>query len=350
MARFAHNDGIRIAFEDLGGEGGDPLLLVMGLGTSRFWWPDGLVGELVRRGFHVVAYDQRDAGQSTHLPDRRVGPPLQALLRRVAPAYAAEDLTDDAIAVMDAVGWDRAHLFGHSMGGLIAQRTAIRHPDRVLTVTTSSAVPSDAGGASVLRYLRLGPLVRFARLHHPESPAGDLALALAVARILAAPGQHFDESDVREFVAKEAEHHVASFRDQRAQSRQIGAKWHGGSLAGIAAPTLVLHGEQDPLLRFSAARDIAAAIPGARLRTLPGVGHFLARDVWSTYAAEIRALADHSSALADQSSAFADHNSAPADQGGAPADKGAPDPPGRPRPRPPAADAPGVGGDTPTWG
>ncbi len=292
MTRHAHNGEIKIAFEDLGGAGGDPLLLVMGLGTSRFWWPDGLVGELVGRGFHVVAYDQRDAGQSTRVPDQRVGSPIRALLRRVAPAYSAEDLADDAVAVLDALGWERAHIFGHSMGGLVAQRIAIRHPDRVLSITASSAVPSDVKGPSALRYLRLAPLARFARLRYPETPHGNLDLAVAVARILAAPGQHIDEHDVREFVDKEAAHQVASFRDQKAQSRQIGAKWHGGPLASITAPTLVLHGERDPLLRVAAARDIAAAVPRARLRTLRGVGHFLASDVWTTYAEGLRALAD----------------------------------------------------------
>ena len=250
------------------------------------------MAELVGRGFHVVAYDQRDAGESTHLPHGRVGPPVKALLQRKAPAYTAEDLTDDAVAVLDALDWEGAHLFGHSMGGLVAQRTAIRHPQRVLSLATSSAVPSDAKGLSILRYLRLACLPRFARLHHPETPQGNLDLAVAIARILAAPGQHIDDRDVREFVDKEAAHQVAGFRDQKAQSRQIGAKWHGGPLAQITAPTLVLHGERDPLLRVAAARDIAAAIPGARLRTLPGAGHFLARDVWATYADELRALAD----------------------------------------------------------
>ncbi|MER5490095.1 alpha/beta fold hydrolase [Streptomyces sp. NPDC002490] len=292
MPLFASHDGIRIAFDDLGGTGGDPLLLVMGLGTTRFWWPDGLVDELVRRSFHVVAYDHRDAGQSTHLPDRRGGSPLAALLRREPPAYGAEDLTDDAVAVLDALGWERAHLFGYSLGGLVAQRIAIRHPRRVHTLTTASAVPSDVKGAGVLRYLRPAPLVRLAGLRHPGTPQGDLALALAVARLMVAPGQHVDEDDVRGFVDKEAAHRVTSFRDRKAQSRQIGAKWHGGPLAGITAPTLVLHGSRDPLLRTSAARDIAAAVPGARLRTLPGVGHFLTGDVWATYADELRALAD----------------------------------------------------------
>ncbi len=301
MTRYAENGGVRIAVEELGGAGGDPLLLVMGLGASRFWWPDGLVGELLRRGFHVVAYDQRDAGQSTHLPNQRVGPPLKALLRRTAPAYSAEDLTDDAAAVLDLLGWEQAHLFGHSMGGLLAQRTAIRHPHRVLSLTTSSAVPSDAKGLSVLRYVRLATVFRFMGLRHPDTPEGNLALALAISRILAAPGKRVSEQDVREFVDKEAAHQVASFRDQQAQSRQIGAKWHGGPLARITAPTLVLHGERDPLLRLTAARDVAAAIPGARLLTMPDVGHLLTRDDWAGYAAEIRAHADR--AKQDPSSA-----------------------------------------------
>ncbi|MHA7959705.1 alpha/beta fold hydrolase [Streptomyces sp. L500] len=166
--RYADNGGVRIAFEELGGTGGDPLLLVMGLGASRFWWPRGLADELVRRGFHVVAYDQRDAGESTRFPGRRRTHPLVALLRREAPAYTAEDLTDDAITVLDALGWKRAHLFGHSMGGLIAQRIAIRHRTRIRTLTSSSAVPSDVRGLNVLRYVRLGTVARFTRLRHPR--------------------------------------------------------------------------------------------------------------------------------------------------------------------------------------
>lgn len=167
MTRFTHHGDIEIAYQDLGGSGGDPLLLVMGLAASRFWWPDGLVAELVGRGFHVVAYDQRDAGESTHLPDRPGGRPITALLRPAGPAYGGEDLADDAITVLDALGWTGAHLFGHSMGGLLAQRIAIRHPDRVRSLTSSSAVPSDVSGLSVLRYLRLSTVARFARLRYP---------------------------------------------------------------------------------------------------------------------------------------------------------------------------------------
>jgi pimeloyl-ACP methyl ester carboxylesterase len=102
--RYAHNSGVRIAFEDLGGAAGDPLLLIMGLGVSRFWWPQGLVDQLVRRGFHVVAYDQRDAGESTHVLDTGARNPVAAVLRGHSAAYTAEDMTDDAVAVLDALG------------------------------------------------------------------------------------------------------------------------------------------------------------------------------------------------------------------------------------------------------
>jgi len=294
--QYADNNGVRIAYEELGGSGGDPILLVMGLGTSRFWWPDGLVSELVRRGFRVAAYDQRDAGESAHFPNARTGSPIKALLRRPAPAYSAEDLADDATAVLDVLGWRRAHLFGHSLGGLIAQRIAIRHPGRILSLTTSAAVPSDVKGIRVLRYVRLGTVRGFTRLpHFPETREGNMDLALAIAALMAAPGQAFEEGEVSAFVEKEAEHKVTSFRDDKAQSRQIGAKWSGGGLSLITAPTLVLHGEGDPLLRVRAAHDIAAAIPGARLRTFPGVGHFLGPESWPAYATAIRELADRGS-------------------------------------------------------
>jgi pimeloyl-ACP methyl ester carboxylesterase len=291
--QYVDTSGVRIAYEELGGSGGDPLLLVMGLGTSRFWWPDGLVDEFVRRGFHVAAYDQRDAGESEHFPDERVGSPFKALLRRPVPAYCAEDLTDDAAAVLEALGWQRAHLFGHSMGGLVVQRTAIRHPDRALSLTTSSAVPSDAKGLRVLRYLQLGTVRGFTRMQDfPETHQGDIDLAMAVMRLVAAPGQMIQECDVTACVERDAEHKVASFRDDKAQSRQIGATWSGGRLEQIKAPALVLHGEGDPLIRVRAAHDAAAAIPGSKLRTFPGVGHFFSRESWPAYATAVRELAD----------------------------------------------------------
>ena len=292
-ARYACNGAVRIAFAELGGAGGDPLLLVMGLGVSRFWWPDALVGEFVRRGFHVVAYDQRDAGQSTRFPDAGTASPLAAVLRRSSPAYTAEDMTDDAVAVMDALDWESAHLFGHSMGGQVAQRTAVRHPRRVRTVTSSASLPGDVGGLGAGRYVRLGTVARLARLKFPEGREGDIELAVAATRAIASRAYPADEAAVRRMAARDE---VSGVRDTAAQSRQAGAKWHGGRMSQIRVPVLVLHGGADPLLRLGAARRTAASISGARLVILPGVGHYLPDAVCPQVGGEVRALADRAAA------------------------------------------------------
>jgi pimeloyl-ACP methyl ester carboxylesterase len=287
--RYAVNGQTRIAFEDLGGAGGDPLLLIMGLAVSRFWWPGALVEEFIRHGFHVVAYDQRDAGQSTRWPDTGTASPLAAVLRRRSPAYTAEDMTDDAVAVLDAVGWDSAHLFGHSMGGQVAQRIAVRHPRRVRTITSSASLPGDVGGLGAGRYVRMGTVARLSRLKFPEGKDGDIELAAAATRAVASSAYPADEAAVRRMAERDE---VSGVRDAAAQSRQAGAKWHGGRMAQIRVPTLVLHGGADPLLRTSAARRTAAEISGARLVILPGVGHYLPDAVYPQVAGEVRTLAD----------------------------------------------------------
>ncbi len=300
QARYAVNGQVRIAFEDMGGAGGDPLLLIMGLAVSRFWWPDALVAEFVRRGFHVVAYDQRDAGQSTHFPDAGTGGPLAAVLRRRSPAYSAEDMTDDAVAVLDALGWDSAHLFGHSMGGQVAQRTALRHPARVRSLTSSASLPGDASRLSAGRYVHLGLVAKLARMKFPEGRDGDIALAVAVTRAIASAAYPFDEQAVRAMAARDQ---VSGVRDTAAQSRQAGAKWHGGRLSQLRMPTLVLHGSDDPLLRPAAARRTAQAISGARLVILPGVGHYLPAEVYPQVGGEVRALADRAGPVPSQTGA-----------------------------------------------
>jgi pimeloyl-ACP methyl ester carboxylesterase len=300
QARYAVNGQVRIAFEDLGGAGGDPLLLIMGLAVSRFWWPDALVAEFIRRGFHVVAYDQRDAGQSTHFPDAGTGGPLAAVLRRRSPAYSAEDMTDDAVAVLDSLGWDSAHLFGHSMGGQVAQRTALRHPERVRSLTSSASLPGDASRLSAAQYVRMGLVARLARMKYPEGRDGDLALAVAVMRAIASAAYPLDEQEVRAMAARDQ---VSGVRDTAAQSRQAGAKWHGGRLSQLRVPTLVMHGSDDPLLRPAAARRTAQAISGARLVILPGVGHYLPAEIYPQLVGEVRSLADRAGPVPSQTGA-----------------------------------------------
>ena len=286
--QYARNGTVDIAYDTLAGAEGEPLLLVMGLAVSRFWWPAGLGREFAARGFAVARYDQRDAGESTRMPDTGSSNPFVAVARKRG-AYTSEDMTDDAVAVLDALGWERAHLFGASLGGIIAQRIALRHPDRVLSVVSAAGMPSDTSGLGGLRYVRFGMLARLARLKFPAGRDGDIQLSLALARAVSGPAYPFDETATREWIEREAD---SGPRDTKAQSRQTGAGWHGPKLRELRKPALVLHGDHDPLLRVSAARDTAKAIAGARLVLLPGAGHDLPEPLWGTIADEVRANAD----------------------------------------------------------
>ena len=290
--QYARNGAVQIAYDRLAGSGGDPLLLVMGLAVSRFWWPAGLGRAFADQGFAVARYDQRDAGQSTRMPDTGSSNPFAALARRRG-AYSAEDMTDDAIAVLDALGWERAHVFGASLGGIIAQRIALRHPGRVLSVTSAMAMPSDAVGIRAGRYVRFGLLARLARTKFPEGREGDIELSLTLAREVASPAYPFDEDAAREWIEREVD---SGPRDTRAQSRQVGAPWHGPKLRELHKPVLVLHGDRDPILRAGAARATAKAIDGARLVILPGVGHDLPAPLWPQIAREVRQVADRAAA------------------------------------------------------
>src|SRR6202034_3500903 len=245
-----------IAYDRLAGSEGEPLLVVMGLAVYRFWWPAWLAQAFAEQGFAVARYDQRDAGQSTRMPDTGGSNPFAALARKRG-AYTSEDMTDDAVAVLDALGWERAHIFGASLGGVIAQRIALRHPDRVLSVVSAAAVPSDVSGIRLGRYLRFGLLARLARARFPEGREGDIQLSLMLAREVASPAYPFDEDAAREWIEREVD---SGPRDTKAQSRQAGAQWHGPKLRELRKPVLVLHGDQDPLLRVSAARATAKAI------------------------------------------------------------------------------------------
>ena len=292
--QYARNGAVQIAYDRLAGAEGDPLLLVMGLAVSRFWWPAGLGRAFAGQGFAVARYDQRDAGQSTRMPDTGSSNPFAALARRRG-AYSAEDMTDDAIAVLDALGWERAHIFGGSLGGIIAQRIALRHPGRVLSVTSAMAMPSDAVGIRGGRYVRFGTLARLARAKVPEGRDGDIQFSLMLAREMASPAYPFDEDAAREWIEREAD---SGPRDNKAQSRQVGAPWHGPKLRELHKPVLVLHGDRDPILRVSAARATTKAIDGARLVILPGVGHDLPAPLWPQIAREVRQLADQAAATA----------------------------------------------------
>ena len=284
---YARNGDVRLAYDRFGRGGDVPLLLLMGLAISRFWWPDGLCRALADQGFDVIRYDQRDAGESTRFgPAEQRGPWSGLLGARHAP-YTAEDVVDDAAAVLDAVGLDRAVVLGHSLGGLTAQRFALRHPERVIGLVSCDAPPSDDTGLAALRHVRPGLVAKLAAKRFPEGREGDVAASLAVAERMASPANPCDRAAARARIESGLDRGP---RDTKGLGRQLRATWQGPPLSAVRAPTLVLHGQDDPLIRTSAGRAVARRIPGAKLVTLSGIGHDLPPVVWPTIAEETRRL------------------------------------------------------------
>jgi len=262
------HDGVDIRYERLSGDGTRPLLLIMGLGMQMIFWPDDLCAHLARRGFTVARFDNRDAGLSTHF--HRAGTPtLLGILTRPSAmaAYRLDDMARDAVAVLDALGWDSAHIVGASMGGMIAQALAIRHPARVRSLTSIMSTPSPRIGRPTPA--ALAALVT-RRVADREAAAERM---VRVFRVIGSPGYPLDVDWLREIGrrAYDRSHDPAGGYRQLAAINASGDRRAG--LALVRIPTLVLHGDADPLVRPSGGRATAAAVPGARLVTYPGMGH-----------------------------------------------------------------------------
>ncbi|UBU17319.1 alpha/beta fold hydrolase [Nonomuraea gerenzanensis] len=279
---FARNGEVKLAYERMGAQDGEPLLLIIGTGLQLVAWPDGLCAELAAQGFAVVRYDNRDSGLSTRLG------PGRGTRRR--PAYTLDDLADDAVSVMDALGWERAHLFGAAAGGTIAQLTALRAPHRVRTLGLAATY---AGWR--LRRMRPGALLRMLgkTMRRPGPGREGFARGFVEAvRPLTTAAYPLDEELWREIAMTMFDRCPDPGPGSMRQAAALNA---AGDLlprlAGVTVPTLVVHGDADPVVRLRAAREIAFTIPDARLVIYPGMGHDLPRALWPSIARELRALA-----------------------------------------------------------
>ena len=287
----ARNEDIVLAYETFGPPGGEPLLLISGTGAQMLIWPEGFCTALVDRGFRVARFDNRDTGLSTHLTGASAPGWLTAMLRPSAVPYRLHDMADDAVAVMDALGWPDAHVVGASLGGMIAQALAIRHPGRVRTLTSIMSTPS----ARIATMPTLAAIRALARAAGTPVTSPDQAAdrAVALKRIIGSPGYPLDEDMVRDIAARSFQRHPDAEQAERDDQRQRAAVIASGdrrpALAGLRIPALVIHGEQDPVIRPRGGRATARAIPGARLVTYPGMGHDLPAALWPSIVAEITA-------------------------------------------------------------
>ena len=268
-------NGIELAFETFGDPTDPALLLVMGLGMQLIHWDVELCDRLARRGFHVIRFDNRDAGLSTQV--RAPAPSLIRAVSRVrfqAP-YLLDDMAADAFGLLDHLSIERAHVVGASMGGMVAQTMAIRRPERVLSL--ASIMSNTGDRRSGLPRLRVwSVLIRRA----PRDRAGYVEHFVRIFRMIGSKGFPTEDERVRELagVSYDRGHHPAGTGRQLAAIVASGDR--SGRLRELRVPTVVIHGADDPLVPFSGGRATARVVPGAKLIAIPGLGHDLPRQVW----------------------------------------------------------------------
>ncbi|MFL5782544.1 MAG: alpha/beta hydrolase [Thermoleophilaceae bacterium] len=269
-------NGIELAYETAGHAADPPLVLIHGLSRQLIDWRDELIDAFAARGLFVIRFDNRDAGESTHLHD--AGPADLAAVYSgdsSAAAYALSDMAADTAGLIDALGLGSAHVAGVSLGGMVAQTLAIEHPDRVRSLTS---IMSTTGEREV------GQPTPEAQQVLTSSPASNVeeavALRLASQRVIGSPGFDRDEA----WIAQNAARAYERAFDPAGVGRQLAAIVASGDrtarLRELDVPALVIHGEEDPLIGLSGGRATAAAVPGAELITIPGMGHDLPQGVW----------------------------------------------------------------------
>lgn len=286
-------NGIVVEVDVQGPQSGTPLLLVMGLGMQLTAWPQRFVDQLVAMGFRVIRFDNRDSGLSQGFDHLGVPNLLAVSLRHalhlpVRSAYRIEDLAADAFGVLDALGIERAHVCGASMGGMVAQTMAFTHPDRVLGLTLMMT----SSGARHLPQARLD--VRQALLRRPPRGAGPEQLARHLERFLeliGSPGYRPDPDEVHTRIVAAVRRAYRPAGVLRQLAAIVAQGDRSSRLRSIVAPTVVIHGESDPLIPAAAADDLARKISGARVERIQGMGHDLPEPLLSRFAQSIATLA-----------------------------------------------------------
>jgi pimeloyl-ACP methyl ester carboxylesterase len=284
---------VTLCYETFGDRSDPPALLIMGLGTQMVAWHEDFCDELAGRGLHVVRFDNRDIGRSTHMSGRPPTIPQLLVRSKRAASYKLADMADDAAALLAELELAPAHVIGASMGGMIAQTLAARHPESVRSLVS---IMSSTGS------LRSGqPSLRVYPMFLRRPPRGREAFIAHMERLFATIGSAALPRDPQDIHALAATSYDRD-HDPAGPGRQLAAILASGDrtaeLRLITAPTLVIHGTADPLVAPSGGRATARAIPGARLLTIAGMGHDLPRAAWPRL---IDAIAEHALRGADAS-------------------------------------------------
>ncbi len=274
--KLAEANGLTLCYQTFGDKDATPLVLIMGLGAQMVLWDDGFCESLAARGFYVVRFDNRDVGKSSKVS--APPPDLMKVFSGLEPLkapYTLDDMALDTVGLMDALGIKQAHIVGASMGGMIAQIVAIKFPERVKTLTSIMSTTGEPGLPPPQ------PDVMAAMMAPPPLTADAFIEAnVRVWRLLRNHSDPAEEANDRVRAARVA----ARGLNPPGGARQMAAILASGSrrdaLAGVKAPTLVIHGADDPLVPVAGGRATASAIPGAKLLVLNRMGHTLPRAVW----------------------------------------------------------------------
>ena len=273
MARATAN-GIEIEYETFGNRKDPALLLIMGLGAQLTLWPESLCEGLAGQGLFVVRYDNRDVGLSTDFDQWGLPNLMDAMARlmkgqKVDAPYLLSDMAADAIGLLDALGIDRAHMVGGSMGGMIAQVVAATHPTRTRSLVSIMSTSGRYG-------LPMGKPEAVAMLSaQPEGTAREQLIAhgMKLRTVISGPGYPTDPATMRALVERNIDRRYYPAGAARQYLSIMVSGPRVDLLKTVKVPTLVLHGEDDPLLPVECGRDVAALVPGAKIETFPGWGH-----------------------------------------------------------------------------
>jgi len=285
--------GVDICFQTFGDPGGEPLLLVMGLGGPMTWWDPGFCQLLADRGFFVIRYDNRDTGRSSRVSGRINRRKIVASFAgmKAKTPYSMQDLADDGFALLEHLDVDAAHVVGISMGGMIVQTMALSQPKRVLSMTS---IMSTTGRRTVgWQDPRLLPMLLAPRDGSREQYVETSA---RLWRLIGSPHYPDTTESIRDRAGETWDRGIS----RAGVARQMGAILtqpdRSRALRSLRVPTLVIHGTQDKMVHVSGGRATSQAIAGSELLLVPGMGHDVPRDLHETFVDAIRRVADRAGA------------------------------------------------------
>lgn len=276
MPNVAAN-GIQIEYDTFGDASFPVLLLIMGGGSQMIFWEVEFCELLAKRGHFVIRFDNRDVGLSTKFEEAGI-PDMMAAMegKPVDLAYSLDDMADDALGLLDALGIGKAHICGASVGGMIAQVISYRYPERVLSLTS---IMSSTGNPQ-LPQIKADVLAAVYK-PAPEGREAYIEHSVNLWRTLWSPGFPFDEKRLRKVMAESYDRSYYPQGMARQSAAVIAHGYRRSSLASIKVPTLVIHGDEDPFMSVEGGKETAQLIPGAELLIINGMGHDMPKEAWS---------------------------------------------------------------------